>query len=235
MAFFWFCFLFPQPSVLGLLDFLSGCPSLTYSLQLPSDHQRPRNQRPSDRERQATANSKRLRNLCIVLWLRIFYGLFCYLPRPTYGKIAIAGDILLGSSTFIESSIFIMVFSILNFFHMKRRLSEKKCEIIKKPQGFSSKVKTRMKRTIFGFLKNRRGFSLKVIYVLFCFIFDFFFKEKNHPQVDFGYTTMSKRKGPRTTSNRERQATASDREKEGWGCSRLIIFCFPLPLLTQHR
>ena len=55
-----------------------------------------------------------------------------------------------------------MVFAVLAILHLKRRLSEKYCEIIKKPQGFSSKVQTLMHMTIFSFLKKRQGFSLKV-------------------------------------------------------------------------
>ena len=55
-----------------------------------------------------------------------------------------------------------MVFAVLAILHLKRRLSEKYCEIIKKPQGFSSKVQTLMHMTIFTFLQKRQGFSLKV-------------------------------------------------------------------------
>ena len=149
--------------MLGLLDFLSGCPSLPSSIPpfLPptperppatakSKSKRPRTTRPSDRERQATANRPRQKSIFKLLPEK--KSIFKLLPRsPHIWQIAISGTCPLGPSTFIESSIFIMVFSILKIFHIKRRLSEKYCEIIKKHQGFSSKVKKLMHMTIFSF------------------------------------------------------------------------------------
>ena len=133
-------------------------PSLQSSLPLPSDHQRPRNQRASDRERQdqATANDKRPRTGLVKkvssnCFQRKKVSSNCYHGAPTYGKSRSPASVPWGHPTFIESSIFIMVFSILKIFHIKRRLSEKYCEIIKKPPGFSLKLKTCTHMTIFHF------------------------------------------------------------------------------------
>ena len=42
------------------------------------------------------------------------------------------------------------------------------CQIIKKPQGFSSKVQKLMHMTIFTFLKKTSRILTKVFYVMFC-------------------------------------------------------------------
>ena len=109
----------------------------------------------SDRE-QATANDKRpptglVKKVSSNCFQRKKVSSNCYHGAPTYGKSRSPARVPWGHPTFIESSIFIMVFSILKIFHIKRRLSEKYCEIIKKPQGFSLKLKTCTHMTIFHF------------------------------------------------------------------------------------
>ena len=98
-------YIVPQPFVLGLLDFLSGCPSLLHSFLPPtperppatakSKSKRPRTTRPSDRERQATANRPRQKSIFKLLPEK--KRIFKLLPRsPHIWQIAISGDIASG-------------------------------------------------------------------------------------------------------------------------------------------
>ena len=120
----------PQPFVLGLLDFLCGCPSLpsshppSHSRATTSDREikeqataNDKRPRTSDRERQATANRPRQKS--IFKLLPEIKSIFKLLPRsPHIWQIAISGHSTLGSSYFYRIIYFYNgFFNFENFSH----------------------------------------------------------------------------------------------------------------------
>ena len=117
--------------MLGLLDFLSGCPSLPSPFLPPilpptperppatakSKSKRPRTTRPSDRERRATANRPRQKSIFKLLPEK--KSIFKLLPRsPHIWQIAISGTCTLGPPYFYRIIYFYNgFFNFENFSH----------------------------------------------------------------------------------------------------------------------